>query len=296
MLRSYVRNYFKDMVIIGMGHLGKYLKEYFSVPDELCLTTPIQDMTQDYFVSLIKNYRHSQIRTIVNTVAKTDLLWCEQNPEQCYLNNTLYQTRLINNVNEVFGNNVKFIQISSGCVWQGPYTKDNKPFGPYTPIAPACVYTHCKALADQIMLEENPLGLSILRPRLLYSSEKSPRNLLQKLLQYPKLINTANSVSSIETIANTIDSISLRQHSYNRSEILNVYDRGVVTPFQIGCMLADAGLRSMPQMISKKDLEVKGRPKPVDVVMYDEVFESMVNPPDAVEQLERTIAEFKDKK
>ncbi len=282
-----------DIVIIGNGHVGNWLKKHFCIPDEHHITSNLKDLTPKALETLYKKSL-SGIRMVVNTAAKTDMVWCENNPEQCYINNTLYPVNLAKNMNEVFGPIVHFVHISSGCLWQGPYTKDNRPFTPETPTAPACVYTHCKALADQIIMQENPYA-TILRPRLVYSSEVSPRNLLHKLTKYPKLINIPNSITSVKSIAHTINELNLGLKSCFCNGILHVYDKGVVTPYIIGVMLAEQGLCPYPKAIPRDEMIFADRPKPVDVVLYDETFEQFIEPLDVFEELNQTIAAYKEK-
>jgi hypothetical protein len=76
--------------------------------------------------------------------------------------------------------------------------------------------------------------------------------------------------------------------------IWNVYDRGIVTPYEMGRMLAAAGLRDEPAVISKEELDVFHKPRRVDTVLYDERFERAVQPRTAREELLQAIAGLKE--
>jgi len=108
-------------------------------------------------------------------------------------------------------------------------------------------------------------------------------------MNYPKLVDTPNSVSSITVIEKTLRYILNNE----TNGIWNVYDRGVMTPFEIGEMLAETGLRDLPLRISKEELDTFHTPKRVDTVLYDERFESAINPEDVQTVLRETIEELK---
>ena len=73
----------------------------------------------------------------------------------------------------------------------------------------------------------------------------------------------------------------------------NCYDKGAVTPLQIGYKLAAEELRDIPQIMTKKDMGSWHKPKRVDVVLYDKEFEELVNPPEVMDELDSMIKEFK---
>ena len=131
--------------------------------------------------------------------------------------------------------------------------------------------------------------VAILRPRQVYSGSSSPRNTLMKLLRYPDLIDTPNSMSSAEVIAKTV------QHLLTASDwmgVFNVYDQGHTTPPEIGTMLYEAGLRDKPARIEKSELDTWHKPRRVDTVIHDARFESMIKPRDVHEVLRESIAEL----
>ena len=115
--------------------------------------------------------------------------------------------------------------------------------------------------------------------------------MLLKLMGYPKLVDTPNSMSSLSVIEKTLRYLLDAQDNW--SGIWNVYDLGVATPFEIGEMLAREGLRERPVRISKEDLDQFHTPKRVDTVLYDSRFEKMVGPSNVRVELEKAIADLK---
>ena len=119
----------------------------------------------------------------------------------------------------------------------------------------------------------------------------SPRNTISKLLRYPGLIDTPNSMSSVEVILKTVRHTIAAEQDWNG--IWNIYDKGHTTPYHVGVMLAEAGLRPMPEKIEKSSLDTWHKPKRVDVVLFDERFERIVKPEAVEDLLQRTIADYK---
>ena len=193
-----------------------------------------------------------------------------------------------------------FLNISSGCIWDGPYGEDGKPFGPDAPATPAAFYSWTKACLDALLMRDPaPGGLFILRPRQVYSCEDAPRNALMKILRYESLIENHNSMTSAYTIAKTIRVLynrlraaRFRPPTKEKSErrILSVYDKGVFSPFEMGVALAEAGLREMPKKTGKDDLDKWLSPRRVDAVMKDELFEKWVEPPAVEDEVKRVIS------
>jgi dTDP-4-dehydrorhamnose reductase len=266
--------------------LGSFLKERLKVPDELFYTGELEALDEGLISRLGPD-------VVVNTVGKTDLRWCEDNAVEAFRCNVRAPLGLFRRLPE----GVLFVHVSSGCVWDGPFNELGEPFCPTSPVNPACFYSWSKASCDGLLLQECcDQRLCILRPRQVYSPLVSRRNTLCKLLSYPRLIDTPNSMTSAETIARTI--LAVCGHGgrgFRGGAIVNVYDRGVTSPFKVGVLLAEAGLREMPVLMSKGELDIELVPKRVDTVLYDGMFEDYVSPPEVEGELRRVIGEFKDR-
>jgi dTDP-4-dehydrorhamnose reductase len=100
-------------------------------------------------------------------------------------------------------------------------------------------------------------------------------------------------MTSAETIASTIHALA---DGAQPSRTYNVYDLGVTSPFRVGQLLAEAGLRKEPQRIDKAELDAWHKPKRVDAVLYDRAFEMLASPPDIEAELRRTINVLKGTK
>ncbi len=97
-----------------------------------------------------------------------------------------------------------------------------------------------------MLLDLDPHRIAILRPRQVYSGNVShegrTRNTLLKMMKYPKLVDTPNSVSSMSIIEKTLRHVLAAKENW--SGVWNLYDRGITSPFDIGEILWRAGLRA----------------------------------------------------
>ena len=222
------------IIIIGRGQVGTALRDALSEHDIHYWTRDIDDLSSE---DISKINPHA----IINAAGKTDLKWCEENPRETFRCNIeapvgLYQR--VSAINKKAANPIRFLHLSSGCIWDGPYDDDGKPFTPNHPARPAAYYSWTKAACDLLLLKEDTEHVAILRPRQVYSSLRSPRNTISKLNSYSRLVTTPNSMSSMEIIVKTVRHCLTSKTDWN--SIWNIYDKGVPTPFQVGKMLAEA--------------------------------------------------------
>jgi dTDP-4-dehydrorhamnose reductase len=271
----------KNVLIIGRGQIGS------------ALATGVTGYHVDVWDRDIDELSVADLErlapvAIINAAGKTNLAWCEAHASEAIRSNLEAPVRLFDRVNSL-ASRPRFIQLSSGCVWDGPYDHNGNPFGPDAPPTPAALYSWTKAACDALLLQRGILA--IVRPRQVFSATPSDRNMLVKLMRYRALVDTPNSVSSMTTIVKTVKHL-IGAHEW--TGIWNVYDRGIVTPFEIGRMLARAGLREEPMTLSKEELDVFHKPRRVDTVLYDERFERAIAPGTAEEELLRAIEGLKE--
>jgi dTDP-4-dehydrorhamnose reductase len=291
-------------VIVGKGHLGSYIVKKLEEAGHGVYHHGIEMdiLTTEVLVSAKPDY-------VVNTAGKTDLKWCEENPLETFRCNVIAPVMLRRRVKEAaekLDKKIGFIQISSGCVWDGPYDAKGQPFNPQSDITPACYYSWTKALCDSQLLVEkfntdnypqfykkDNVPILIIRPRQVYSPVKSPRNTLEKMKIYANLLDTPNSMTSADTIVKTITRFceeTWTQGYWDR--IVNCYDKGFSSPYEVAKYLHLAGLRAEPGLLDKSKLDGWHKPKRVDTVLEDKIFENVVLPPIVQQELQRVIGEY----
>ena len=274
----------KNILLIGAGHLGTFLKARLGVQELRHYKGELADVVVAPDTDLV-----------VNTAGKTSLEWCEANQAETFRSNVIAPLAAFRSFkSRVHYKTSLFAHISSGCVWDGPFPPIGLGFTPDMRVSPARFYSWTKAVCDALLLRESAgWNLAILRPRQVYSPIESARNTLKKLQRYPRLIDTQNSMTSADTIAKTIERLLAYPEHVAGGRIINVYDLGVISPYRVGCILAAAAMRTSPQVMGKDELDRTLSPRRVDTVLLDPWFEDMVRPPHVEEELRRVIAEVK---
>jgi dTDP-4-dehydrorhamnose reductase len=282
-----------DVLVVGKGHLGQILANELDVPERMHWKGEMDLLTDEVLADLSPDI-------VVNCAGKTDLAWCEENPAETFRCNVSSPLMLARRTQKI---EALYVHMSSGCIWDGPYDENEKPFQTWSPPTPAAFYSWTKAACDAMLMEEAPVvamgrKLAILRPRQVYSDLDSPRNTFSKLAKYPKLIDTPNSMTSAYTIVKVVRGvIENRQGEGFNPEfgLINVYDRGVTSPWKIGNILAEEGLREPPEKMTKDDLDEWLVPKRVDAVLEDKWFEKQFDPPNVEDEARRVAKLMKGK-
>jgi dTDP-4-dehydrorhamnose reductase len=264
-----------NILVVGRGQLGTYLYNRFSA-NPLIQGGRVQQWWAD--ISHLAREHASKFDYIINAAGKTDLKWCEENAREAFRSNVECPQHLAQ-----LG--VPLIHLSSGCVWDGPFENGTHGFTPYSRPTPASYYAWTKAACDALLISNLPRTTHILRPRQVFTDQPSPRNTLMKFLQYDALIDTPNSMTSAESIWRAVE--YLISHPTETGRIWNIADLGITTPYEVGVLLAQAGLRELPTILAKDQLDRWHKPKRVDTVLSDPLAESLFKP----QRIETSLAE-----
>jgi dTDP-4-dehydrorhamnose reductase len=124
----------------GTGVLGQELKQILD--DYLAPTHVELDITNKNSVN--EFFKKNKINTIIHTAAITKIRTCEEN-QQLALNTNLEGTKNFINVIKELDENIKFIYISTACIFDGKEGMYNEESVPY----PENFYALTKLLAEQ---------------------------------------------------------------------------------------------------------------------------------------------------
>lgn len=236
-------------IIIGDGKLSKAIRK----PTDVVLSHRDIEITDSpatiaKILRVASDRMHYAPTAVINTAAKINLEWCQENPEPAWNVNALGPLNVARAC-DILG--FKFVQISSGCIFDGEdtetvYDEESTP-------SPASFYAVTKSAADAFIKNAAlDIPTLILRPRQLISARPHPTNMLTKFIdvmnkvEKPQFITSANSVTCIEDF----DSMITHLLKVNATGVYNCANHGVISPFHIATKLYASQLPShMPTPI-----------------------------------------------
>src|SRR5258706_16034866 len=120
------------IIIIGKGQVGTALRDALTEHDIHHWTRDIDELSSAE-IEMIKP------DAIINAAGRTDLKWCEENAREAFRSNVEAPVELfqrISSFNRTADHEIRFLHFSSGCIWDGPYDDNGKPFTPHHPARP----------------------------------------------------------------------------------------------------------------------------------------------------------------
>lgn len=184
--------------------------------------------------SLLEHYRP---HVVINAAGFTGLTvdCCEVKKGDCLAANV---TLPVDVARECYKLSIPFIQISSGCIFDGPgpFTEESEP-------NPVSFYTRCKLLAEINLAQFKPWTFRIRMP---FSTRNHPRNLLVKLAKYEKILDGANSMTWLEEFCERSWQIFEKGSPPQSPAIFHAVQPGAVRTLDIAQLLLDAHIRSLP--------------------------------------------------
>lgn len=195
----------KKILLFGStGFIGSHLKEAL-IEKRYAVAIPRIDVTCiDEIRSTVEKEVPDYIVNATGITGKPNVDWCEGHPVETYQVNVVGS---INIASVAFEKGIKVAQMSSGCVYEG----DNGGKGFSEKDAPnysGSVYSRTR-IVSEMALKDFPNVLQ-LRIRIPIMGKSHPKNLIDKLLRYPKMINAMNSCTVIEDfIPATIELIEM---------------------------------------------------------------------------------------
>ena len=163
------------------------------------------------------------------------------------------------------------IHVSSGCIFDGP--------GPYTeedaPNNIGQFYSQCKIHAER-ELAETKARAWVFRIRMPFSHHRHPRNLLQKLAAYERILDGLNSVTFL-------DEFAMRSFHLVQKAPPGVYNAACSVPVhtaQVARMLFDAGIRrKVVELFPERDFLAAGHVRRSTTILDVSKFEKAYGAP-----------------
>lgn len=179
------------------------------------------------------------------------------------------------------------IHISSGCIFNG-YVKhweetDTPNFGVFNPGS--SFYSKTKHAAETMIKND----AAILRIRMPFTGDISPRNYFTKLLQYDNLISTPNSVTCVEDLCDAI--LKICAHD-NPIGVYHLVNEGALTAKQVIECLAKYELTNPNhRFIDRSELKTKA-PRS-NCILSTKITSEKIGPlPNVLESLEKCVKQY----
>lgn len=276
----------ESLLIFGNGQLGNFYKRYFeALGIKASIATADITKTDEIKAAFDKN----NPTVVINTAAKTNLEWCQNNQLETFNVNVLGASNLAEMCDQT---NTYFIHLSSGCIFESKDENDAKTEDDIP--APASYYSWTKVWSEQMITfrRSNDFKYLILRPRQPISSEVNYKNMLVKLLTFTKFVDTPNTGTVIEDLMEWTK-IFIEKRT---TGVLNAANEGWSTPYEIALLLKKYVLADLPiEKITKKDLDKLTPNKRVDTILDVSRLKSIVgnvrNYKDALEDTIKKLAE-----
>jgi len=265
------------VLIIGVGYLsGRFLETLDDAVNTDRWIETAKDVEEE-----IEKHQPEYVLNCAGITGVPNIDWCETHQVETYKGNTILPL-LIAEVCQKRG--VHLTHLGSGCIFYGP-SPDPKGWRENDFANPCVVYTRTKYAAD-LALSTLP-NVAIARLRMPIDSRPGPRNLIDKLVGYPNVINAQNSVTIVDDLLGAVRRIMETRaqgifHVVNpgiatHREIISLY-RELVDPKHVCEWIEEEDLikkglavakRSNCILQSERLKEIGGEMRPIDVALRD---------------------------
>ncbi len=178
------------ILVFGKGYVGSRMAA--SWPDAVLSSVRIEDKA-----AVLEELTRVQPDVVVNAAGKAgtpNVDWCETHQVETFRSNVTGALVLAEACQE---KNVYLLHLGSGCIFYGasptPGGWTEEDFG-----NPEAFYTRTKYAADLVLSRLPNVGIA--RFRMPIDHIPSPKNLIDKLVRYPKIIDVENSVTILEDL------------------------------------------------------------------------------------------------
>jgi 3,5-epimerase/4-reductase len=177
-----------DVLIVGKGYIGEKLQKAWG-----CAIT---DRWIASYADLLDEVKKHKAKVVINCIGYTgarNVDDCEKDIDATITANTIVPIWF---GELAFREPVKVVHISSGCIYDYDYASQPPIEENLTPAYYKLFYSRTKIYAEAVL---EPLSrrcnILITRIRVPLDDKPSPRNLIDKLIRYKKVIDVPNSVT-----------------------------------------------------------------------------------------------------
>jgi dTDP-4-dehydrorhamnose reductase len=180
----------KKILILGKGFIGERLQKELDCLINGSLINCYSDAEK-----LIKKYHPKIIINCIGITGKRNVDDCELEKDATLLANSFVPVIL---AEVALRNNIKLVHISSGCIFNYDYKKDKPIKEESENYFFRLFYSRSKIYSERALEAlARDYNILILRIRIPLLNTAHPKNVLDKLIKYGKIIDVANSVTYI---------------------------------------------------------------------------------------------------
>ena len=274
----------KILLFGSTGFIGSQLKEALLAKGYEIADPRIEIRNFDEVKKTIDEIKPDYIINSTGMTGKPNVDWCETHPVETF---TVNVGGSLNIAAAALEKKIKVAQLSSGCVYYGDnngkgFTEEDEPnfFG--------SLYSRTRVVSEK-MLKDFPNVLQ-LRVRIPIMGKPNPKNLIDKLIKYPQMINVTNSCTIMEDFVPA----AIQLIEMGETGIFNMTNIGAMNHVEIMTMykeIVDSNFEIKVMSQEKQDELNKRRSN--DVLNTDKREKLGVHMPPLKESLRLVLEEYK---
>lgn len=180
----------KNILILGKGFIGERLQKALS-----CQITGAFIKTYQDAQRLVKQYKPKVIINCIGITGKSNVDDCELDKDAVLLGNSFIPVIL---AEVALRNQIKLVHISSGCIFNYDYKKNKLIQEDSQDYFFKLFYSRSKIYSERALeVLARDYNILITRIRIPLLNARHPKNVLDKLIKYKKVIDLPNSITYI---------------------------------------------------------------------------------------------------
>ena len=208
----------KVLILGSKGFLGTYFMDLF--PGAIGERVDITDATA--VASALDTHQPDIVINAAGKTGRPNVDWCEDNKEETFASNVAGPLIILDACKE---RSIYWVHLGAGCIYAGDnggegFTEEDEPnfTGSY--------YAKTKAEIDQKLLHEPVLNLRIRMP---FDDSDNPRNLINKIAKYDRVLDVQNSITYIPDFLEA----AMKLIESRTVGTFNIVNPGTTSPYDI---------------------------------------------------------------
>ena len=176
------------ILIIGQGYIGQRCATAW--PQAKTSTQRIESVADA--LAVIDEFKPASVLNAAGIVGKPNVDWCDEHPWETIAGNTILPLQIARacQIRKIY-----LLHIGSGCIYYGQ-SPEPKGWREDDFANPVPAYTRAKYAADLTLTTLPNVGIA--RIRMPLDSRPGDKNIVDKLVSYPKIIDVKNSLTVVD--------------------------------------------------------------------------------------------------